>query len=182
MPNYRRASIAGATYFFTVVAYRRQRILCDDAVRFALRTAIAATRADRPFDILAWVLLPDHLHCIWTLPDGDADFATRWSMIKRRVSLACRISHRQTELLTASKRKHRESTLWQRRYWEHQIKDEADLARHVDYIHYNPVRHGLVARPADWPYSTLHRDIARGIYPLHWGEDIQERELSTAGE
>ncbi|MEG3192087.1 REP-associated tyrosine transposase [Lysobacter sp. D1-1-M9] len=182
MSNYRRAHIAGATYFFTVVAYRRQRILCDDAIRRSLRSAIARTRADRPFHIDAWVQLPDHLHCIWTLPRGDTEFSTRWSMIKRRVSRACRDSHRVKGLLSESARARRESTLWQRRYWEHRIRDEADLIRHLEYIHYNPVKHGLVRRAADWPYSTLHRDIARGIYPEDWGRTAALQSPRSAKE
>jgi len=128
MSRYRRASVAGSTYFFTVVAFRRQPILCDDMVRAALRSAIENVRAVRPFAIDAWVLLPDHLHCIWTLPDGDADFSTRWRMIKRAVSLVCGDDYRRADWMTASKRKYRESTIWQRRFWEHQIRNEDDSA------------------------------------------------------
>lgn len=169
MPHYRRADIPGATYFFTVVTYRRQPILCDAPLRTALRRAIEEVRASRPFTVDAWVLLPDHLHCLWTLPPGDADFATRWSLIKRRVSQFCREHYRRPEWLAPSKRKHRESTLWQRRYWEHLIRDEHDCARHVDYIHHNPVRHGHCRTPGEWPYSTVHRYIAAGVLPADWG-------------
>lgn len=168
MSRYRRASVAGSTYFFTVVAYRRQPILCDDAIRVALRTAIENVRAVRPFSIDAWVLLPDHLHCVWTLPEGDADFSTRWMMIKRDVSLACHDDYHRAEWMTDSKRKHRESTIWQRRFWEHQIRDENDLARHIDYIHFNPVKHGHVLHVGDWPYSTFHRYVMQGVYPTDW--------------
>jgi len=182
MSHYRRAHTAGATYFFTVVTYQRQPILCDVAVRHALRAAISSVRAAWPFSIDAWVLLPDHLHCIWTLPPGDADYATRWSMIKRQVSVMCRGTYQRTELLTASKRKHRESTLWQRRYWEHQIRGEADFMRHVDYIHYNPVKHGQCERAAEWPYSTFHRYVACGIYPLEWGGIEDDRDAMVVGE
>ena len=169
MSHYRRANTAGATYFFTVVAYRRQTILCDESIRRALRDAIAEVRTNRPFSVDAWVLLPDHLHCIWTLPPDDADFATRWSLVKRRVSMVCGERYRRAEWLTPSKRKHRESTLWQRRYWEHQLRTEADYARHVDYIHYNPVKHGLCRSPQEWLYSTFHRYAGAGIYPADWG-------------
>lgn len=103
-------------------------------------------------------------------------------MIKRRVSLACRETHRRAELLSDSKRKHRESTLWQRRYWEHQIRNETDYIRHVDYIHHNPVKHGLVTQAVEWPYSTLHRDIARGLYPSDWSGSSEKRVLPMAGE
>ncbi len=168
MSRYRRANIAGATYF-TVVTYRRQAILCDAPIRRALRDAIVAVREQRAFTIDAWVLLPDHLHCIWTLPPGDADFPLRWSMIKRRVSVACAAAYKRPDWLTASKRKHRESTLWQCRYWEHQIRDETDFIRHMDYIHYNPVKHGLCQKVSEWPHSTFHRHVAQGVYELDWG-------------
>src|SRR5512139_2068122 len=121
MSRYRRFNFPGCSYFFTVVAYRRQPILCEEPLRNALRNALITVRRKWPFEIDAWVLLPDHLHCIWTLPHGDADFSTRWSLIKRQVSLACSSSFTQAEWMTASKRKHRETTLWQRRFWEHQI-------------------------------------------------------------
>jgi len=168
MSRYRRATAAGTSYFFTVVTYRRQPILCNDAVRDALRVAIEKMRVTRPFVIDAWVLLPDHLHCVWTLPNGDADFSTRWMIIKRAVSLACREDYRRADWGTVSKRKHRESTIWQRRFWEHQIRDENDFARHVDYIHYNPVKHGYVKCVTDWPYSTFHCYVRDGLYAQGW--------------
>lgn len=168
MSRYRRTHIAGATYFFTVVTYRRQAILCDPEVQTALRNAIETVRNNRPFTIDAWVLLPDHLHCIWTLPIGDADNATRWGRIKRAVSLACGSSYRRPEWLSASKRSHRESTIWQRRYWEHQIRDDRDFARHMDYVHYNPFKHGLCKHVAAWPFSTFHRYVAQGFYSSNW--------------
>lgn len=168
MSNYRRAKLGGASYFFTLIAYRRRPILCDDIVRHALRDAVQATRREHPFSIDACVLLPDHLHCIWTLPPNDADFPLRWSKIKRRTSLACRETHRDDRLSTPSKRKHRESTLWQRRYWEHLIRDDDDFSRHMDYIHYNPVKHGLAETAGDWPHSTFQRLVADGTYPENW--------------
>jgi putative transposase len=168
MSRYRRASTTGSSYFFTVVAYRRQPILCSDPIRSALRTAIETVRVVRPFEIDAWVLLPDHLHCVWTLPEGDADFSNRWMKIKRAVSLACRDEFHREEWMTASKSKRRESTIWQRRFWEHLIRDEDDFARHVDYIHYNPVKHGHVQHATDWPYSTFHRFEREGVYARDW--------------
>ncbi|OOZ38085.1 transposase [Solemya pervernicosa gill symbiont] len=157
MSNYRRSQIQGSSYFFTVVSYRRQPILCDTAIRNALRRAIDKTRQQHPFTIDAWVLLPDHLHCIWTLPGGDADYAKCRGIIKRRVNIECRSLYRDDSLLTDSIRKHRESTTWQHRYWAHQLRDQHDFNRHMDYIHYKPVKHGLCAHPNQWPYSTLHR-------------------------
>jgi REP-associated tyrosine transposase len=168
MSNYRRARTAGGTFFFTVVSYRRQSFLCDDAVRSALRDAVRAVGDVKPFTVDAWVLLPDHLHCIWTLPPGDGDFSSRWSQIKARVSREIGARYCRTDWLTGSKRKHRESTIWQRRFWEHCIRDEEDLRRHMDYVHFNPVKHGLVKAVADWPYSTFHRLVAEGVYPETW--------------
>jgi putative transposase len=178
MSRYRRSLLAGGTYFFTVVMYRRQSILCDEILRTALRAAIESVRINRPFTIDAWVLLPDHLHCIWTLPEMDTDFSTRWMMIKRKVSLACSAHYRRADWITSSKQKHRESTIWQRRFWEHQIRDETDYAHHLDYLHYNPVKHGLVSQVKNWPYSSFHRHVERGIYDEEWG-DLFEDNLSS---
>lgn len=169
MSRYRRADTKGATYFVTAVTCRRQPILCDEPVRTALREAINKIRTKHPYTIDAWVLLPDHLHCLWTLPPGDSDFSARWAQIKRAVSMACGEQYLEKSLLTPSKIKHRESTLWQRRFWEHRIRSEIDYARHVDYIHYNPVKHTLCRQPADWPYSTFHRHVLAGTYPPDWG-------------
>ncbi len=169
MSRYRRSKTTGSTYFFTLVSYRRQTILCEQPVRDALREAITNVRQKRPLTIDAWVLLPDHFHCIWTLPEGDADFSTRWALIKRKVSLTCNQYYKRKEWISPSKQKHRESTLWQRRYWEHQIRDESDYQQHMDYIHWNPVKHSLVAHASDWPYSTFHHYFKQGVYPLDWG-------------
>lgn len=168
MPDYRRARVAGGTYFFTVNTLHRQRILTDADVRAALRHAIVQVRATMPFTIDAWVLLPDHLHCIWTLPAGDADFSTRWRVIKTLVTQHCRGRLERQALLTARRHRKQQSTLWQNRYWEHQIRDERDLVGHVNYIHYNPVKHGYTACAADWPYSSFHRYVKEGIYPVEW--------------
>lgn len=169
MPNYRRATVAGGTYFFTVVTYRRRSFLIDDDVRRALRNAIALARITHPFHVDAWVLLPDHLHCVWTLPPGDADFAVRWAIIKRHVTRCCGGRLHCPDWLTPSKRRRHESTLWQRRYWEHQIRDDADFRRHIDYLHWNPVKHGHVASAWQWPYSTFHRYVRDGVYAPDWG-------------
>ena len=168
MSRYRRTAIAGGTYFFTLVTYRRRPILCDEPIRAALRNAIRTVRTRHPFTIDAWVLLPDHLHCMWTLPAGDDDFAMRWALIKRHVSMACADQYHRADWMTTSKMKHRESTIWQRRYWEHCIRSETDFAHHLNYIYLNPVKHGLVCHVIDWPYSTFHRDIRRGLYPPDW--------------
>lgn len=179
MPNYRRAKVSGGTYFFTVNTLRRIPVLTEAPVREALRDAIRRTRETTPFDIDAWVLLPDHLHCIWTLPRGDADFSVRWSAIKRYVSRKCGETFG-IDNLSASRTRRHESGFWQRRFWEHQIRDDADFARHFDYIHWNPVKHGLVARAIDWPYSTFQRFVRDGIYLPHWGLSAQPN--MTTGE
>lgn len=168
MSRYRRTNTPGATYFFTVVTYRRRAFLCDEDVRTALREAILKVSGQYLFQIDAWVLLPDHLHAIWTLPPGDARFALRWQQIKRHVTLCCGERLQKAEWMNDSKIKHRESTLWQRRYWEHQIRDDVDYQHHMDYLHYNPVKHGLVERVRDWPYSSFHRHITAGVYGEDW--------------
>lgn len=168
MSRYRRANIPGATYFFTVVTHRRRRFLCDADVRVALREAISQVRSHDPFRIDAWVLLPDHLHAIWTLPPDDARFALRWQQIKRLVTLRCGERLHQTAWMNKSRTRHRESTLWQRRYWEHQIRNDLDIERHMDYLHYNPVKHELVKQVNDWPYSSFHRYVEAGVYPPDW--------------
>ena len=168
MSNYRRANIRGGTYFFTVNTLYRMPILTEAPVRAALRDAIAQTRLSHPFTIGAWVLMPDHLHCIWTLPPGDADFSVRWSMIKRLVSQRCEAEYGVADL-SPSRTKRKETGIWQRRFWEHQIRDDDDFARHVDYIHWNPVKHGRVAQAIDWPYSTFHRYVSGGVYLADWG-------------
>lgn len=181
MPEYRRANTQGGTYFFTVNTYRRQSVLTEEGMRQALRAGIQKTRERFPFQIQAWVLLPDHLHCIWTLPEGDADFAKRWGIIKRHVSRTCGNPLTRPESLSESRLKRKETNLWQRRYWEHLIRDEVDYLKHVDYIHWNPVKHGLVSRVSDWPYSTFHKYATNGVYPLDWGgasdEDWHEAEF-----
>jgi putative transposase len=169
MSNYRRAKMPGGCYFFTVVTYRRQPLLIHPESRRILRESILETRRDHPFVIEAWVLLPEHMHCLWSLPPGDSDYSTRWSIIKGRFSKRARELFRRPEWLNESKAKHRESTLWQRRFWEHEIRDQEDFNRHFDYVHWNPVKHGHVTRSADWPYSTFHRYALQGLYPPNWG-------------
>jgi len=168
MSRYRR-QFAGSTCFFTVIAYRRRPIFCDPTLRAALRRAIQTVRVTRPFTVDAWVLLPDHMHCIWTLPTDDNDYSTRWAEIKRDVSSACRSTLRDQSLLTQSGRSRGESTIWQRRFWEHQIRDEIDFERHVDYIHVNPVKHRYVDSVWEWSHSTFHRYVREGVYPRDWG-------------
>lgn len=162
--RYRRADVAGATYFFTVnLADRKSSLLVDHIDIF--RDAVRKIRQTHPFEIVAMVVLPDHLHAIWRLPEGDADFPLRWSLIKAAFSR--RIP--KTEAICDSRKSKRERGIWQRRYWEHQIKDEADLEAHVAYVHMNPVKHGYVAKAIDWPHSSIHREIRAGNIHANWG-------------
>ncbi len=172
MPTFIRSKKTGGTFFFTVVTYRRQRILTDPHNRILLREAITEVRLQYPFTIDAWVLLPDHLHCIWTLDEGDEDFSKRWGLIKAGFSRRVKPLLHKHEWMTDSKERHHENTIWQRRFWEHQIRGDEDLHRHLNYLHYNPVKHGLVANPIDWPYSTFHRYVKQGLYPSNWGENL----------
>jgi putative transposase len=155
MSNYRRARVPGGSYFFTLVAHDRRPVLANENVRVALRTALQAVRDEHPFLVEALVLLPDHLHCLWRLPEGDDDYPLRWAKIKR-------LTRHYLGMSAGEK-------LWQPRYWEHCIRDDSDFARHADYIHWNPVKHGLVKCAADWPYSTFRRFVAAGLYPENWG-------------
>jgi putative transposase len=174
--GYRRNFVPGGCFFFTVnLADRRRRLLTDHADD--LRAAFRETRCGHPFVTDAIVVLPDHLHAIWTLPDGDADFASRWRLIKAWFSRHVVAS----EEVSRSRTIRGERGIWQRRFWEHTIRDERDYERHVDYIHFNPVKHGHVARVSDWPYSSFHRFVGRGIYPVHWAGDVSDT-TSSYGE
>jgi putative transposase len=166
MSRFRRSSF-GTTYFFTVISHRRRPILCDERIRTSLRDAIQAVRTQRPFVIDGWVLLPDHLHCIWTLPNDDSDYSMRWSLIKHHVSYAVRDFYTDGAM-TRSRQKHRDAAIWQRRFWEHTIRSDIDMERHMDYIHFNPVRHGYARSAGEWPYSTFRRYVKDGVYPSDW--------------
>lgn len=164
MSTYRRTRIEGGSYFFTVTLADRASTLLIDRIE-AVRKAFADTRRELPFRIDCVVVLPDHLHCIWTLPQGDSDFSSRWQRIKGRFSRACP----EGEAVTASRRRKRERGIWHRRYWEHVLRDECDFSAHVDYIHWNPVKHGHVSRVSDWPHSSFHRFVREGVLPIDWG-------------
>jgi len=164
--RYRRANAAGGTYFFTVNLAERH---ADTLTRHVdvLREVMDRVKESHPFSIVAMVVLPDHLHAIWRMPEGDADYPMRWSLLKAGFSRQLNRGER----ICQSRATKRERGIWQRRYWEHQIRDDADLARHLDYIHYNPVKHGWVSHPVDWPHSTLHGYIERGLVTRDWGGD-----------
>ncbi|HSA46945.1 MAG TPA: transposase [Candidatus Competibacteraceae bacterium] len=177
MPHYVRAYTPGGSYFFTVALLERRRHLLTEHIN-ALRTAFTSVRRQRPFRIDAIVVLPDHLHGLWTLPPDDADYSTRWRLIKasfaRSIALGERLSDRRQQK--------GERGIWQRRFWEHAIRDPQDFEHHCDYIHYNPVKHGLVTRVADWPHSSFHRFVENGVYPLDWAGHPELTDAAGFGE
>ncbi len=164
MPDYRRNRVPGGTYFFTVNLLERRRRLLVEHVD-ALRAAVRSVRDQQLFHIDAWVVLPDHLHCLWTLPPGDADYSRRWKAIKTAFAKAVP----REELLSDVRRANHERGVWQRRFWEHTIRNDRDYAAHMDYICFNPMKHGWVERVVDWPYSSFHRHVRAGNYPVDWG-------------
>ena len=169
MSRYRRWYVPGGTYFFTLVTHTRRGLLTDELARPLLRQAVETIRVKRPFEVVAWVLLPDHLHTVWNLPRGDADYSLRWARIKEEFTEHWLAAGGPEGVRSRSRRRHRERAVWQRRFWEHTIQDEEDLERCVDYVHWNPVKHGHVSRVVDWPWSTFHRYVAAGHYGKDWG-------------
>ena len=165
--KYKRLKVPGSTYFFTLVTHNRKPILCEPENIILLRSSFKRTMEKHPFTIDAIVILPDHLHCIWTLPPKDADFSTRWRLIKSWFSRNCH--HKYQGIISDSRKKKQEKAIWQRRFWEHLIKDKKDFINHLNYIHYNPVKHALVSSVKDWQYSSFHRYVQRGVYKSDWG-------------
>lgn len=156
MSNYRRHYVQGGTWFFTVNLQNRRSDLLIRHIA-TLRTATQCVKRAKPFLINAWVILPEHMHCIWTLPENDTDYSGRWRDIKKTFTRALGMSG-----------------IWQQRFWEHTIRDENDLRRHRDYICINPLKHGYVTRVKDWPYSTFHRDVREGLYPEDWAGEVED--------
>jgi putative transposase len=169
MSRYRRIKIDGGVFFFTVTLADRS---CDVLVREVdkLRRIYGTIQDRYPFETVAICILPDHLHAVWALPPGDTDYPLRWSVFKAGFSRGLV----EAAPRSASKAARRERGLWQRRYWEHAIRDDADLERHVDYIHFNPVKHGYVTQVRDWPYSSFHRYVKQGILASDWGGDMRD--------
>src|SRR5262245_49130139 len=164
MPEYRRIDAPGATVFFTVVAHRRRPILANDDAAALLRRCFAAVRRKHPFELDAIVVLPEHIHTIWTLPADDSSFSIRWSLFKRAFTDGFLEIGGPEADRSPSRQKRRERGVWQRRFWDHVIRDDDDLGRHLDYIHYNPIKHGHVQCPHAWPYSSFQRWVERGVY------------------
>lgn len=163
MVHYRRNRLPGASYFFTVTLADRQASTLTDHVAL-LGDSMRTVQQQLPFTTDAIVVLPEHLHCVWTLPESDSDYPTRWKAIKAGFTQGLRLAG-----VALAERPDGGFKLWQRRYWEHTLRDEADVARHIDYIHFNPVKHGHVMRAVDWPHSSFHRYVTMGVYPADWG-------------
>jgi putative transposase len=173
--RYRRARAPGGTYFFTVNLADRRSSLLTQRID-TLRHAVRRVKQHHPFHILAWVVLPDHMHAIWVMPDHDPDYSKRWRLIKQRFSK----SIEQEEIISLSRQCKNERGIWQRRFWEHQIRNEKDLQNHLDYIHINPVKHGHATRASEWPYSSIHRYIRQGLITQDWACDPET--TTTKGE
>ncbi|MEW4561327.1 transposase [Bremerella sp. JC770] len=169
MPNWRRAFLPGGMFFFTVVTYQRHPLFQSSLARQLLGDAIRKTRQIQPFTIEAIVLLPDHLHTIWALPRGDADFSGRWSWIKREFTTQWLAAGGAEKDTTSAQSSDRRRGVWQRKYWEHSISDEDEMIALLDYIHFNPVKHGHARCPADWEWSSFHKWVRRGQYEPDWG-------------
>lgn len=168
MSDYRRNRVPGGTYFFTINLRDRRSDLLVKQID-ALRTSVRRVMAKAPFYVDAWTILPEHMHCVWTLPKDDADYSKRWRAIKTLFAKAVPTD------------RHHGRGIWQNRFWEHTIRDDADYAAHMDYTHFNPVKHGLAGNAADWPFSSFRRCVAKGLYPADWTQTVGG-ELPDAGE
>jgi len=169
MSNYRRNYIKGGSYFFTVVTEKRRAILNSDLARECLRNAFRHCMQELPIKIDAMVMMPDHIHAIWTLPDNDLDYSKRWGIIKKHFTQSWLDQGGSEVSLSKSKQKYRRRGIWQRRFWEHTLRDQTDYNQHFDYLHYNPIKHGLVKNLSDYPYSSFHRYVNQGVYKEDWG-------------
>jgi REP-associated tyrosine transposase len=186
MPEYRRYDVSGGTYSFTVVTHAQAPILCDSTARAILRAKFPECRKRWPFALVAIVLLPDHLHSIWTLPEGDHDYSMRWAWIKKEFTKEWLRRGGDEGKISEARRARRRRGVWQPRYWEHSIFEEDDFENHFHYVHYNPVKHGLVRFPCEWPYFSFHRWVKAGVYNRDWcctpGALPVQDMLDTTGE
>ena len=164
--RYKRFFQPGGTFFFTVVTYNRQVIFSDEPTIKILWDAVDYVKNHHPFEIFCYSILSDHLHMIWILPEGDSDYPMRWRLIKSHFTRNWKNGRRLP--VSTSRQKKKEQGVWQRRYWEHTIQDDNDLVRHVEYIHYNPVKHQLVSSPNDWHHSSFHDFVKNGFYSKDW--------------
>lgn len=174
MSDYRRCYVPGGSYFFTVVTERRAGILASDVARDCLREAISHCRQNLPFRVDALVMLPDHVHSIWTMPTDDCDYSKRWGVIKKHFTQTWLALGGIEQSVTASCLRYRRRGVWQPRFWEHALRDEGDYQNHFDYLHFNPAKHGLVKNVVDWPYSSFHHWLSKGVYAADWGSRIED--------
>ncbi len=177
MPNWRRAYVPGGTFFFTVVTDQRAELFRAEFARQALGTVVRDCRNRWPMTMLAWVLLPEHLHAIWSLPSGDTDYVRRWAWIKKEFTKSWLSAGGTEQQVSTGRSNDGRRGVWQPKYWEHTIESEHDFERHFDYIHYNPVKHGHVTCPGDWPWSTFHRWVNAGVYPKNWACGHREKPM-----
>jgi putative transposase len=183
MSDYRRYFAPGGTYFFTLVTERRVRLFALAAARRLLGSVMRQCFRRYPVRVIAIALLPEHLHTLWTLPEGDYRYSLRWRWIKREFTRGWLALDGTEQARSAARVNERRRGIWQRRFWEHTIRDEADLEAHFDYIHYNPVKYGLVPQPRDWPWSTFQRWVRAGQYPSDWAAGVNVQPLpGNAGE
>ncbi|MDD1416008.1 transposase [Dolichospermum sp. ST_con] len=179
MSNYRRVYIPGGTVFLTLVTYQRYPIFSKPENVSLFRHAVANIRSEMPFEILGAVVLPDHIHFIWTLPNDDQNYSKRVGKIKVLFTKSLGENLDLPENLSKSRRKHRESNIWQRRFWDHHIRNELDFQRHLDYIHFNPVKHGFVSCPHFWQYSSFDKWVSQDIYTHDWGCNCHGKEVKV---
>ncbi|WP_428357793.1 REP-associated tyrosine transposase [Methyloprofundus sp.] len=173
MSDYRRNYVQGGAYFFTVVTEKRINILNNDKARECLRSAFQHCMKEYPFKIDAMVMLPNHIHAIWTLPDDDFDYSKRWGIIKKQFTQLWLAQGGFEIGISKSKQRYRRRGVWQRRFWEHTLRNQDDYNRHFDYLHYNPIKHGVVRHLSDYPYSSFHRCVEQGIYQENWGSKYE---------
>lgn len=187
MPKYRRAFVPGGTFFLTLVTYNRTPLFAKAENMTGLRSAVMTTKSEMPFEIEGAVVLPDHMHFLWTLPPDDTNYSRRVGRLKVLFTRALRGPRNLPQAVSNSRRKHRESDVWQRRFWEHTVRDEKDMKLHLDYIHYNPVKHGWVSCPHLWPHSSFHQWVKKKAYPENWccmchGESAQMPDFTNIAD
>lgn len=166
--RYKRMKVEGASYFFTLVTHERRKLFAERECVALFESAVSRIRERHPFEVEALVVLPDHLHTLWQLPPGTADYSTRWRLIKEAFTKAY-LKRYPPPNVNPSRRARGEQSLWQRRFWEHLVRDDRDFGDHLDYIHLNPVRHGFVSSPSEWPHSSFSKWVERGVYEPNWG-------------
>ena len=180
MPNFRRIHAPGGTYFFTVVTNERLPIFSTESTIITFLNIIEKNQNEYPFEQIAYCILPDHIHCIWKLPDGDDDYSMRWQLIKARFSRKFLQRSDLEGKISESRKRKRERGIWQRRFWEHTIRDDNDLAMHINYIHFNPIKHVLVKKLSDWRWSSYNDYLNAGYYAESWGE-IEPKGIGNLG-